>query len=77
MSFDLNPGAYRNEIAPARTFGFMSDAEKLWKSGLALGASPDNWVAIDDGRILNPEGLRFDQEFVRHSLVILKLEKQR
>ncbi len=69
MSLDLNPGTYRNEVARARTFGFMHDVEKLWKSGLALGASLENTVAIGEDRVINPEGLRFPQEFVRHKLL--------
>jgi UDP-3-O-[3-hydroxymyristoyl] N-acetylglucosamine deacetylase len=69
MQLDLSPGAYRNELARARTFGFMSDVERLWKSGLALGASLDNTVAIGDDHIINPEGLRFQQEFVRHKML--------
>jgi UDP-3-O-[3-hydroxymyristoyl] N-acetylglucosamine deacetylase len=69
LSLDLNPGAYRNEIARARTFGFMRDVERLWKSGLALGASLENTVAIGDDRIMNAEGLRYSQEFVRHKLL--------
>lgn len=69
MSLDLNPGVYRNEIARARTFGFMHDVERLWKSGLALGASLENTVAVGDDRIMNPEGLRYPQEFVRHKLL--------
>ncbi len=69
MALDLNPGAFRNEIARARTFGFMSDVETLWKNGLALGASLDNTVAIGEDRILNPEGLRYPQEFVRHKML--------
>ena len=69
MSLDLNPGNYRNEIASARTFGFMRDVEMLWKSGLALGASLENTVAIGDDRIMNPEGLRYPQEFVRHKML--------
>jgi UDP-3-O-[3-hydroxymyristoyl] N-acetylglucosamine deacetylase len=69
LSLDLNPGAYRNEIARARTFGFMRDVERLWKSGLALGASLANTVAIGDDRIINAEGLRYSQEFVRHKLL--------
>jgi UDP-3-O-[3-hydroxymyristoyl] N-acetylglucosamine deacetylase len=69
MSLDMSPGVYRNEIACARTFGFMRDVEKLWKSGLALGASLDNTVAIGDDRVMNPEGLRFPQEFVRHKML--------
>ncbi len=69
MAMDLNPGAYRNEISRARTFGFMRDVEMLWKSGLALGASLDNTVAIGDDRVMNPEGLRYPQEFVRHKML--------
>lgn len=69
MSLDLNPGNYRNEVSRARTFGFMSDVERLWKSGLALGASLENTVAIGDDRVINPEGLRYPQEFVRHKML--------
>ena len=69
MSLDLNPGTYRNEISRARTFGFMRDVEKLWKSGLALGASLENTVAIGEDRVMNAEGLRYPQEFVRHKLL--------
>ena len=69
LSLELNPGAYRHELARARTFGFMSDVEKLWKAGLALGASLDNTVAIGDDRIINPDGLRYPQEFVRHKML--------
>ena len=69
MALDLNPGAYRNEISRARTFGFMRDVETLWKNGLALGASLDNTVAIGEDRIMNPEGLRYPQEFVRHKML--------
>ncbi len=69
MNLDLNPGSYRNEIARARTFGFMKDVETLWKSGLALGASLENTIAIGNDRVMNPEGLRFPQEFVRHKML--------
>ncbi|MBS1183152.1 MAG: lpxC [Proteobacteria bacterium] len=63
---DLTPQTFARDIARARTFGFMADVEKLWKMGFALGSSLDNSVAIGDGRILNPEGLRWSDEFVRH-----------
>lgn len=66
---ELTPDLYRREIAPARTFGFIGDVERLWKAGFALGASLDNTVAIGDGEIMNPEGLRFADEFVRHKLL--------
>jgi UDP-3-O-[3-hydroxymyristoyl] N-acetylglucosamine deacetylase len=66
IEIDLNPGSFRRELARARTFGFMKDVERLWASGLALGASLENTVAIGDDRVINREGLRFSDEFVRH-----------
>ncbi len=66
IEMDVNPGSFRREIARARTFGFMNDVERLWAAGLALGASLDNTVAIGDDRIINREGLRYADEFVRH-----------
>ena len=64
---DMNPGVFRQELAKARTFGFMADVEGLWSAGRALGASLENTVAIDqEHKILNSEGLRFADEFVRH-----------
>jgi UDP-3-O-[3-hydroxymyristoyl] N-acetylglucosamine deacetylase len=66
MIFELDPAAFRRDIARARTFGFLRDVERLWKAGFALGASLDNTVALDDERVLNPGGLRFGDEFVRH-----------
>jgi UDP-3-O-[3-hydroxymyristoyl] N-acetylglucosamine deacetylase len=65
-AFDLDPAIFRGEIARARTFGFISDVERLWKMGFALGSSLDNCVALDGERVLNPEGLRYPDEFVRH-----------
>lgn len=65
-SLDMNPGSFRRELSRARTFGFMSDVKKLWAAGRALGASLENTIAIGDDHIINPEGLRFDDEFVRH-----------
>lgn len=67
--FDLDPTAYRREIAAARTFGFMRDVERLWKAGLALGASLENTIAVGEDAVVNPEGLRFSNEFVRHKLL--------
>ena len=55
-SFDVGPASFRSEIARARTFGFVSDVERLWKMGFALGSSLDNSVALDGGRVLNPGG---------------------
>jgi UDP-3-O-[3-hydroxymyristoyl] N-acetylglucosamine deacetylase len=66
---DLNPVTFSQDLARARTFGFMRDVEQLWKSGFALGASLDNTIAIGDDRVINPEGLRYDDEFVRHKLL--------
>jgi UDP-3-O-[3-hydroxymyristoyl] N-acetylglucosamine deacetylase len=65
-TFDLDPNVFRKEIARARTFGFVSDVKKLWQAGFALGSSLENSVALDGEAILNPEGLRFSDEFVRH-----------
>jgi len=64
--FDLDPPTFRREIARARTFGFVGEVQKLWRAGYALGSSLDNSVAIDGDVILNPEGLRYADEFVRH-----------
>lgn len=63
---DLDARTFRKDIARARTFGFVQDVERLWKAGFAQGASLENSVALDETRILNPEGLRFSDEFVRH-----------
>ena len=69
LALDLSPMVFRSELCRARTFGFMHDVEKLWKAGLALGASLENTVAVGDERILNTEGLRYPQEFVRHKML--------
>lgn len=64
---DMTADVFRNELSRARTFGFMKDVERLWAAGYALGSSLDNSVVIgDDNKIINPEGLRFVDEFVRH-----------
>jgi UDP-3-O-[3-hydroxymyristoyl] N-acetylglucosamine deacetylase len=67
--FDLDAAAFRSQIAPARTFGFVSDVKRLWQMGFALGSSLENSVAVEDGRVINPEGLRFGDEFVRHKIL--------
>jgi len=64
--FDLDPATFRRELSRARTFGFVSDVKRLWQAGFALGSSLENSVAIDGDKILNPEGLRYADEFVRH-----------
>ena len=66
IELEVNPGSFREELSRARTFGFMKDVEGLWAAGLALGASLENTVAIGEDRVINQEGLRFDDEFVRH-----------
>jgi UDP-3-O-[3-hydroxymyristoyl] N-acetylglucosamine deacetylase len=66
IAFDLEPGTFRREIARARTFGFMRDVSKLWSAGFALGASFENTLVVAENRVLNPDGLRFADEFVRH-----------
>lgn len=64
---DINDDIFRRDIARARTFGFMKDVERLWAAGYALGSSLENSVVIgDDSHIINIEGLRFSNEFVRH-----------
>jgi len=66
IELELNPGSFRAELSRARTFGFMKDVEGLWAAGLALGASLENTIALGDDRVINPEGLRYRDEFVRH-----------
>lgn len=68
-SFDFSSPAYIKEISRARTFGFMSDFEKLQSMNLARGASLDNAIGIDEFRVLNEDGLRYDNEFVRHKIL--------
>lgn len=64
---DITPGVFRRDIARARTFGFLKDVERLWAAGYALGSSLENTVVIgEDHRVINMEGLRFSDEFVRH-----------
>lgn len=65
----LTPDAFLNDVADARTFGFLADAEIMRAAGLGRGASMDNTLVVDAGRVVNPEGLRFDDEFVRHKLL--------
>ncbi len=65
----LSRETFLTEIADARTFGFMADVEQLHAMGRGRGASMDNTIVVEAGRVLNPEGLRFDDEFVRHKLL--------
>ena len=69
LGIDLTPRSFRQEIARARTYGYMRDVEKLWAAGFALGSSLENSVVIGDGAVVNPEGLRFPDEFVRHKVL--------
>jgi UDP-3-O-[3-hydroxymyristoyl] N-acetylglucosamine deacetylase len=69
LAVDVKPDTFRREIARARTFGFMRDVTMLWNSGYALGASLENTLVVSDNRILNPEGCRFPDEFVRHKVL--------
>jgi UDP-3-O-[3-hydroxymyristoyl] N-acetylglucosamine deacetylase len=66
IALDIEPDTFRRELARARTFGFMRDVAKLWSAGYALGASFENTLVINENRLLNPEGLRFPDEFARH-----------
>ncbi len=66
---DVQPDSFRRDLARARTFGFMRDVSKLWSAGYALGASCENTVVVAEDGILNPEGTRFPDEFVRHKAV--------
>jgi UDP-3-O-[3-hydroxymyristoyl] N-acetylglucosamine deacetylase len=69
IAMDVEPDVFRRDLARARTFGFMRDVSKLWSAGYALGASFENTVVIAENRVLNPEGVRFTDEFVRHKAV--------
>jgi UDP-3-O-[3-hydroxymyristoyl] N-acetylglucosamine deacetylase len=66
LSLDVTPQTFRKELCRARTFGCMADVAKLWSAGYALGASFENSIVVDEKRVLNPEGLRYADEFVRH-----------
>lgn len=66
LVLDLEPQTFREEVAGARTFGFLSDVERLRGAGFALGASLENTVVVADDAIVNEEGLRWSDEFVRH-----------
>ncbi len=68
-SLDLSPESFRREISRARTFGFMNDTARLWSAGFALGASFENSVVFDEELLLNPEGLRYRDECVRHKVL--------
>jgi UDP-3-O-[3-hydroxymyristoyl] N-acetylglucosamine deacetylase len=69
LALDIDPVTFRREIAKARTFGFMRDVAKLWGAGYALGASFENTLVVTDDGVLNPIGLRYSDEFVRHKML--------
>ena len=66
---DFAEDSYAKEVARARTFGFMQDMDALRSAGLALGGSLQNAIVLDEAKILNTEGLRYDNEFVRHKVL--------
>ncbi|HUN95993.1 MAG TPA: UDP-3-O-acyl-N-acetylglucosamine deacetylase [Bradyrhizobium sp.] len=68
-ALDLNPEAFRREVARARTFGFINDVARLRDAGFSLGASFENTVVFDSERLLNPEGLRYADECARHKVL--------
>jgi UDP-3-O-[3-hydroxymyristoyl] N-acetylglucosamine deacetylase len=69
VEFDLSTGSYARDIARARTFGFTKDVEMMRANGLALGGGLDNAIVMDDYKILNADGLRYDDEFVKHKML--------
>jgi UDP-3-O-[3-hydroxymyristoyl] N-acetylglucosamine deacetylase len=69
VEFDLGSGQYAREIARARTFGFTRDVENMRAHGLALGGGLDNAIVMDDVKVLNADGLRYQDEFVKHKIL--------
>ena len=69
VAFDMGSGQYKREIARARTFGFTKDVEMMRARGLGLGGSMDNAIVVDDYKVLNADGLRYDDEFVKHKIL--------
>jgi len=68
-SVDFSSTSFVREVSRARTFGFMSDIEQLRSNNLALGGSVDNAIVVDDYRVLNEDGLRYEDEFVKHKVL--------
>jgi len=69
VTVDLGENSYIKEVSRARTFGFMQDVENMRAQGLALGGNLDNAIVMDEYRVINPDGLRFDDEFVKHKVL--------
>ena len=69
VRFDMGSGTYAREIARARTFGFTRDVEMMRSHGLAMGGGLDNAIVMDDVKVLNADGLRYQDEFVKHKIL--------
>jgi UDP-3-O-[3-hydroxymyristoyl] N-acetylglucosamine deacetylase len=69
VTIDLGEHSYIKEVSRARTFGFMQDVEAMRAQGLALGGNLDNAIVMDEYRVINPDGLRFEDEFVKHKVL--------
>jgi UDP-3-O-[3-hydroxymyristoyl] N-acetylglucosamine deacetylase len=69
IKLDITADSFMKQISRARTFGFMKDIEYLRDNNLALGGNMDNAIVLDDFRVLNPDGLRYDDEFVKHKIL--------
>ena len=69
VEFDMSTNSYSRDIARARTFGFTKDVEMMRANGLALGGGLDNAIVMDDYKVLNAGGLRYDDEFVKHKIL--------
>ena len=69
VEFDMGSGSYTRDIARARTFGFTKDVEMMRANGLALGGGLDNAIVMDDYKVLNSDGLRYNDEFVKHKIL--------
>ncbi len=69
VTFDFGSGRYAREIARARTFGFTRDVEMMRSHGLAMGGGLDNAIVMDDVKVLNADGLRYQDEFVKHKIL--------
>ena len=69
VEFDMGSGQYKREIARARTFGFTKDVDMMRARGLGLGGSMDNAIVVDDHKVLNSDGLRYDDEFAKHKIL--------
>jgi UDP-3-O-[3-hydroxymyristoyl] N-acetylglucosamine deacetylase len=69
VTINLGTQSYVKEVSRARTFGFMHEVEYMRSQGLGLGGSLDNAIVMDDYRVINPDGLRFEDEFVKHKML--------